>query len=70
MPIEHPMITQIRATGYPNMIAQLEHAGIDFFGNEILVGDEIIVHNGEVILADSLEDYLIEELGFEFKTAE
>lgn len=68
--IEHPMITRINATGYPNMIAQPEHAGIDFFGNEILVGDEIIEHDGNVILADSLEDYLIEELGFEFKTAE
>ncbi|MGI8351713.1 YqaI family protein [Niallia circulans] len=68
--IEHPVISQIRSTGYPNMIAQPEHAGIDFFGNEILVGDEIIEHDGNVILADSLEDYLIEELGFEFKTAE
>jgi len=70
--VEHPVITQIERTGYPNLVAQPEHAGIDVFGNEILVGDSIVVDptNGETILEEHLEDYLIEWLGFEFKTAE
>nr|WP_207203237.1 hypothetical protein [Peribacillus sp. TH27] len=54
------------------MVAQTEHGGIDYFGNEILVGDSIIINknNGEVFLENSLEDYLIEVLGFQFTTAE
>lgn len=71
MNIEHPEITRTLNTGYPNLIAQPEHAGMDYFDNEILVGDEIVVTpNGDIILADSLEDYLLEVLGFEFKQAE
>ncbi|MBK5459249.1 YqaI family protein [Peribacillus butanolivorans] len=59
-------------TGYSNLVAQTEHGGIDYFGNEILVGDSIIINknNGEVFLENSLEDYLIEVLGFQFTTAE
>ncbi|WP_312093728.1 YqaI family protein [Niallia sp.] len=68
--LEHPVVTQINQTGYPNMVAQPEHAGTDFFSDEILVGDSIIEHNGNVILESNLEDYLIEELGFKYKTAE
>lgn len=68
--VEHPVVTQINQTGYPNMVAQPEHAGIDFLGDEILVGDSIVEHNGNTILESNLEDYLIEELGFKFKTAE
>jgi hypothetical protein len=69
--LEHPQITKVNRTGYANLVNQPEHAGIDYFGNEILVGDSVIVApNGEVILEDSFEDYLIEVLGFEFKTAE
>ncbi|PKR82798.1 YqaI family protein [Heyndrickxia camelliae] len=54
------------------MDKQPEHAGIDYFGNEILVGDSIVIDpvNGETILEEHLEDYLIEKCGFEFKTAE
>lgn len=69
---DHPMIEQIERTGYTNMISQPEHCGVDYFGNEILEGDSIVIDkdSGEIILENSLEDYLIEVLGFEFKTAE
>ncbi|WP_445505773.1 YqaI family protein [Niallia sp. 03091] len=73
MNLEHPMITRINDTGYPSKdIEPVEKAsaGTDYFGNEIFVGDEVVVHNGETILVDSLEDYLIEVLEFEFKKAE
>lgn len=68
--LEHPVVTQINQTGYPNMVAQPEHAGNDFFSDEILEGDSIVEHDGNIILESNLEDYLIEELGFKFKTAE
>jgi hypothetical protein len=71
MSIEHPIITRINDTGYPSKeVEPKESADVDYFGNEILVGDEVVVHNGETILTDSLGDYLIEVLEFEFKTAE
>ncbi|KAB2337748.1 hypothetical protein F7731_08480 [Cytobacillus depressus] len=70
MMLEHPMVTQINKTGYPNIVAQPEHSGTDIFGNEVLAGDsEILLPNGEMVLEDSLEDYLIEFLGFEFTIA-
>lgn len=57
--------------GIENVVAQPEHFGIDVQGNEVLVGDSIVLlPDGEMILEENLEDYLIEELGFEFKTAE
>jgi hypothetical protein len=69
--IEHPIISQINRTGYPNMINQPEHAGIDVNGNEVLVGDSIVLlPNGEMILEEDIEDYLIEVLGFRFTTAD
>ncbi|WP_102274058.1 YqaI family protein [Cytobacillus massiliigabonensis] len=67
--MDHPMITQTERTGYPNMIAQPEHNGTDFFGDEVLDGDEIVEYDGELILKDNLERYLVEEFGFKFKTA-
>ena len=70
--IEHPEIIQTIKTGYPNLVAQPEHAGSDYFGNEILIGDPIVIDhkNGETILEESLEDYLMEVLGFQFTNAE
>ncbi|WP_433956955.1 YqaI family protein [Cytobacillus horneckiae] len=67
--MDHPLVTQIVRTGYPNMIDQPEHAGIDFFGDEILDGDEVVEYDGELVLVDNLNRYLSEEMGFEFKTA-
>ncbi|MET3088712.1 YqaI family protein [Priestia megaterium] len=72
MHLEHPEITQVNRTGYLNMVAQSEHAGVDYFGTEILIGDEIVMddNTGEVILKEDLEKYLAEEYGFKFTTAE
>lgn len=67
--MEHPEVTQLRRTGYPNLVAQSEHAGIDYFGEEILEGDEIVEYDGEIILEGNLQRYLCEVLGFEFKSA-
>jgi hypothetical protein len=49
------------------MIAQPEHIGLDFFDNEILVGDEVVEFDGDIVLRDNLYDYLAAK-GFEFKT--
>lgn len=70
--IEHPDITQVNRTGSLNVIAQPEHAGTDYFGTEILMGDEIVTDNNtnEVVLKDDLEKYLTEVYGFKFSTAE
>ncbi|GKU81235.1 hypothetical protein [Niallia sp. NCCP-28] len=71
MSIEHPMITQINATGYPSKdVEPKEIVGKDYFGNKIYAGDDVVEYEGKTILADSLDDYLIEVLGFEFKKAE
>jgi hypothetical protein len=72
MHVEHPEITQVNRTGYANMVAQPEHAGVDYFGTEILIGDEIVTddNTGEVVLKEDLEKYLEEEYGFKFTTAE
>ncbi|MFP7735481.1 YqaI family protein [Priestia aryabhattai] len=72
MRVEHPEITQVNRTGYVNMVAQSEHAGVDYFGTEILSGDEVVTddNTGEVVLKEDLEKYLEEEYGFKFTTAE
>ncbi|WP_455920125.1 YqaI family protein [Priestia megaterium] len=71
MHLEHPEITQVNRTGYVNMVAQSEHAGVDYFGTEILIGDEIVTddNTGEVVLKEDLEKYLEAEYGFKFTTA-
>jgi Hypothetical protein Yqai len=71
MHLEHPEITQVNRTGYLNMVAQSEHAGVDYFGTEILIGDEIVTddNTGEVVLKEDLEKYLEAEYGFKFTTA-
>lgn len=57
--------------GYTNMVAQPEHWGTDITGDEIVVGDSYIeLPNGECVLESNLEDYLIENLGFVYKTAD
>lgn len=57
--------------GLVNVVEQPEHFGIDHFGNEILIGDSIVIDtaNGEIVLEDRLEDYLIEVKGFQFLSA-
>lgn len=48
----------------------MESVGADIFGNEIFSGDDIVIlPNGEIVREKSLEDFLIEELGFRFEKA-
>jgi hypothetical protein len=70
--LEHLAITRTIRTGFPNMVAQPEHAGIDYFGSEILAGEEIVIdeNTGEVVLKENLEQYLSEVYEFRFTTAE
>lgn len=67
--LEHPEITRTMRTGYPNMIAQPEHAGIDYFGTEIFPGDDVVEIDGELVLQDNLQKYLVEFYGAKFYTA-
>ncbi|MCS0823166.1 hypothetical protein NX029_04235 [Cytobacillus firmus] len=67
--MNHPIVDQIVRNGYPNMGTLPEHVGIDYFGDEILDGDDIVEYDGEIILKDNLVRFLSEVLEFEFKTA-
>ncbi|MED0702853.1 hypothetical protein P4S79_09710 [Aeribacillus composti] len=71
MDIQDPRITRTLRTGYPNMVAQPEHVGIDYFGEEILIDDDIVEdpNTGETVLRDNLERYLSEVYDFKFQTA-
>lgn len=66
---DHPVIEQVERTGYPNLVSQPEHNGTDYFGDEILEGDDIIMDGEEMILKDNLEAYLSDVYGLEFTTA-
>jgi len=74
--MDHPIVSRIMATGYPSKDIEPQEekpkkvACKDVYGNVVLVGENIWIHNGEVIKDDSLEDYLIKVLGFENKKAE
>jgi hypothetical protein len=66
---DHPIVESLERTGLPNAIAQEECNGLDYFGNEILEGDEIVIDGEEVVLKDNLEDYLADVYGIEFTMA-
>jgi len=68
--MEHPEITRTLLTGYPNLAAQPEHAGIDFMQCEILTGDRIVIDEGEIILTDHLDGYLQGQHEFIFSKAQ
>ncbi|WP_077623809.1 YqaI family protein [Sediminibacillus massiliensis] len=68
--LEHPTVTQINRTGYPKeALEQPEHCGIDALGDEILVGDKIFEIDGETVLEENLERYLVELMGAQIKEA-
>jgi hypothetical protein len=74
MDLQHPTVTQINRTGYPNelsglenVVAQQECCGISFYGTEILEGDTIVIdydNFDEIILMEDLKRYLIEQCNF------
>lgn len=63
----HPIINEMEQKGLVNALNQPECQGLDYFGNEILVGDDVVEYDGEVVHRDNLYDFL-EALGFTFKT--
>lgn len=63
------MIERANRTGYANVVSQPEFNGIDYFGDEILDGDEIVEYDGEVVLKANLENFL-HEMGFTFKVVD
>lgn len=45
------------------------HFGVDVTGDEIVEGDYILLHDGEIILESNALDYLVDFLGAEKKVA-
>ncbi|GER73395.1 YqaI family protein [Weizmannia acidilactici] len=68
--LEHPEITRTLRTGYPNMVAHPEHWGDDYFGDEILVGDDVVEIDGETVLLENWDRYVEEVLQARFITAQ
>jgi hypothetical protein len=68
--LEHPTISEVNRTGYVNVVQQLEYAGKDIFGCEVLSGDSVVFDGDEMILLDNLEHYLAENYDFKFQTIE
>jgi hypothetical protein len=73
--MEHPQISEMNQYGYltvqgmENVISQSECAEIDYFGNEIVEGDEIVIDKEnfhELILKENLTQYLVDKCDFEF----
>jgi hypothetical protein len=74
--MEHPEITRILLTGYPhresgfeNMVQQTECCGVDFYGTELLEGDEICIDKSnfhEIVLKENLTQYLVDKCDFAF----
>jgi hypothetical protein len=69
MSLEHPAISEMNRKGFLGASDKPESCGTDFFGFEILAGDEVVVWEGEIVLKEHLEDFL-KAAGFEFKIAE
>ncbi len=71
MGLEHPAISNATQTGYPSDIREVY--GIDSLGNEVLIGDQILVLDDEFylveeLISDSVE--ILENHGAEYKVAE
>jgi hypothetical protein len=62
---EHTQITEMNKKGYVGKPQESE--GSDYFGNELLPGDDVVEFDGEVVLRDNLYEFL-EAIGFTFKT--
>ncbi|MBK5446196.1 MULTISPECIES: hypothetical protein [unclassified Peribacillus] len=67
--IKHPKISQTLKIGFLSFKAQPEHAGIDYYGHGILLGDSIVMDpsTGEVVLKVNLDSYLSEVYVFYLK---
>lgn len=67
--LEHPVVSELNRKGYIGPSDSMIF-GIDVFGDEIFLGDDVVIDGSEMILRDNLERYLSKYYGFEFKTAE
>jgi hypothetical protein len=65
--LEHPQISEMNRKGLIGALNQPECEGLDYFGNELLIGDDVVEFEGEIVLRDQLDDFL-QALGFTFKT--
>jgi hypothetical protein len=61
------MVSEMNRKGLVNALNQPECQGLDYFGNELLAGDDVVEYDGEIVLRDNLNEFLA-ELGFTFKT--
>lgn len=52
--LEHPDITRTIRTGYPVYRPRREEYGIDALGNEVFVGEDILVLDDEFYLVEEL----------------
>jgi Hypothetical protein Yqai len=73
--MEHPMISEMNKYGYlksqgiENVVSQPECGGIDYYGNEIIEGDEIVIDKEnfhEIVLKENLTQYLVDKCDFSF----
>lgn len=62
--MNHPAVERTLKTGYPHPEVT---GAVDYYGDEIAVGDEYAEFDGELILDINLQRFLKEELGFKFK---
>lgn len=67
--IEHPDITRMRRYGFLQK-NESEHVEIDFFGDEIIAGDDVVEIDGETILQENWDRYVDEVLQARFFTAQ
>ncbi|AJH77682.1 YqaI family protein [Heyndrickxia coagulans] len=66
--IEHPDITRVRRFGYLQN-NEPELFGYDYFGDEIFYGDDVVEMDGEIVLQDNLQKFLVELYDAKFYTA-
>jgi hypothetical protein len=73
--LEHPQISEmnqfgyLKAQGFENVVAQNEHCGSDYYGTEILEGDDVVIDKEnfhEEILKENLTQYLVDRCDFVF----
>jgi hypothetical protein len=67
MYLEHPAITEMNKKGYLGGREDMANEK-DYFGFDIEPGDDVVEFDGQKVLKEHLEEFLV-DLGFEFKKA-
>lgn len=60
--MDHPVIKEVETWGYPKSNTLHDYVMTDSFNNEIYTGDEYLVYEDEIFLADALTLNAIEVL--------